>query len=257
MDVEPEARSGLVTPLMRALEVLSAFAVHDTWLTNKEIASRTKLPVSTANRLLKSLVNLGYVSHCDKHRQYRLAAPVLALGYAATAHSDVQREVHREIAAFADEHNLTVLLAMRDRLELVILDSCSGTEITRRQSFYVGTRIAIASSLLGHTLLAALPALERSYLMDNIARRAPQTWSEFEPEMAEAFRQLRAFGFCHGVSQVENGLRLFAVPVSFTGRGLFVLTCLGSLGQMGKARVTRELGPKLVALAARLKRSMD
>lgn len=250
-------RSGIVTPLVRALEVLSAFAAHDSWLGNKEIASRTGLPVSTVSRLLKSLVSLGYMHHCEVRRQYRLSAAVLALGYAATSHSDVQRLVRKEMVGFAGEHNVTVLLAMRDRLDLVVLDSCMGNESYRRNSLYVGTRIGIAHSPLGHTLLAALPVLERSYLMENIARRNPENWPELEPQLTDALRQIRATGFCYSLSRVESGLGVLSVPLSFTARGLFVLACLGPLGHMSKARVMRELGPKLVSMANQLKRSLE
>lgn len=249
-------RSGIVTPLIRAMEILSAFAAHDIWLGNKTISGRTGLPVSTVSRLLKSLVSLGYLHHDAQRRQYRLAAAVLGLGYAASSHSDVQRVVRKAGADFAGEHNMTVLLAMRDRLDLVVLDSYFGAESHRCRGLYVGTRVEIAGSPLGYTLLAASPVLERSYLLENIARRTPEAWPELEAQMSESLRQISTWGFCYSLSQVESGMALLSVPLSFTGRGLFVLACLGSPGHMSKTRVIRELGPKLVALANQLQRRL-
>lgn len=250
-------RSGIVTPVIRALDVLSAFAPHDNWIGNKEISNRTGLPVSTVSRLLKSLVSLGYVHHSEQLRQYRLAASVLGLGYAATSHSDVQRLVRKEVVNFAGEHNMTVILAMRDRLDLVVLDSYSGNESNRAIGLHVGTRIEIANSSLGYTLLAALPALERSYLMESIARRTPECGAELESQLGGALRQINSTGFCYSLSQIESGMASLSVPLSLVGRGLFVLACLGSPAHMKKTRVMRELGPKLVSLVHLLKRSLE
>ncbi|WP_306580263.1 IclR family transcriptional regulator [Pseudomonas sp.] len=255
---EPQVpRSGMVMPVVRALEVLSAFSAHDGWLGNKDIAERTGLPPSTVSRFLRSLVTLGFLHHNASLRQYRLAAAVLSLGYAATSHSDVQRLVREDLVRFACANNVTVLLAMRDRLDLIALESCTGNGSFRRNGLNVGTRIAIASTQMGVTLLASLPPLERAYLLENIARRTPEGWQEPEPNLSEAIRQLRTMGFCYSLSKWERDLGIISVPLSLPGRGLFVLTCLGSLGQMTKARVARELGPQFLALAKQIKRSLD
>lgn len=253
----PAARSGLVMPLLRALEVLSAFSAHDQWLGNKDIADRTGLPASTVNRFLRSLVALGYVGYCKERRQYRLAAPVLSLGYSATFHSDVQRLVRQDLIRFACAHNVTVLLAMRDRLDLVALESCTGTGSFRRSGLNVGTRIAISSSQMGHTLLASLPALERAYLLENIARRMPAQWEGLEPHLTESINQFRTMGFCYSLSKLDRDLGVVSVPMNVAGKGLFVLACIGSLAHMSKARVSRELGPQLAALASQFKHSLD
>lgn len=253
----PATRTGMVMPVVRALEVLSAFTAHDTWLGNKEIADRTGLPPSTVSRFLRTLVTLGYVGYWSERHLYCLTASVLSLGYAATAHSDVQRLVRAELVKFACANNVTVLLAMRDRLDLVALESCTGTGSFRRSGLNVGTRIGIASSQMGYTLLASLPVLERSYLLENIARRMPEDWAGPEPHLSEATRQLRTMGFCYSLSKLERDLGVVSVPLCLTGRGLFVLACIGSLGNMNKARVSRELGPQLVAMANQFKQTLE
>lgn len=247
-------RSEVVTPLVRALSILSAFAAHDTWLSNKEIALRVGLPVSTVSRLLKSLVLLGYACHSSRTRQYRLAAAVLGLGYSATSHSDIQHSIRNGAVDYAGEHDMTVLLATRDRLDVVILDSYQGARHARGNGLYAGSRFEIGCSALGSTLLAGLPALERSYLMESIARRRPEAWPELEAQINTALRQISGVGFHYSLSQAESGMALLSVPLNLPGRGLFVLACVGSHAYMSKARVTRELGPKLVVLANQLKR---
>ena len=81
----------MVAPFARALSLLAAFTSQDDWLGTGELAARTALPSSSVSRLARSLVLLGYLLHSTTRRAYRLAAPVLALGYGAIANSDVQR----------------------------------------------------------------------------------------------------------------------------------------------------------------------
>ena len=80
----------VVTPLVRALVLISAFAPHARWLGNGQLAHRTGLPPSTVTRIAQSLVQLGYLLYDGVERKYRLSPAVLGLGYAAAAQSAPQ-----------------------------------------------------------------------------------------------------------------------------------------------------------------------
>ena len=253
----PAAKRGLVTPVLRALELLATFTPHDHWLGNKEIADRAGLPVSTVSRFLRTLVSLGYVGYRSDRRQYCLTSSVLSLGYVATSHSDVQRFARPEMLKFACAHNVTVLLAMRDRLHVVALESCMGDGSFRRKGLAVGTRVGIASSRMGYTLLASLPPLERTYLLENLARRMPRDWKGPEPRLSDAVRQIQSTGFYFTPSRLQKDLGTLAVPMSLHESGMFVIACIGSLSSMHKTRITRELGPELVKLASRIRQAVE
>ena len=75
---------------VRALVLISAFAPHERWLGNGQLAHRTGLPPSTVTRIAQSLVHLGYLLYDVQERKYRLSPAVLGLGYAAIAHSAIQ-----------------------------------------------------------------------------------------------------------------------------------------------------------------------
>lgn len=252
--VRPASRSGVVVPVMRALQVLSAFTPNKPWLGNQDICNRTGLPAPTTTRFLKTLTALGYLNYSSQLRKYQLAAAVLSLGYAATAHSDIQRLVRGEMIKFANINSTSVVLGMRDRLDLVILDNCPWDSGKRHNSLGVGSRMNLVSSPLGFTLLATLPSLERSYLLENIERKVPQEWADVEPQLSEAIQQIRGQGFYRSQSQVEPDLSIVCAPLTFSDRAPFVLACFGSVVNMSKARV-RELGPKLASLTNQLKLS--
>ena len=58
MRLPPAENRTVIEPLARGLSILHAFT-EDRWLGNKEIARRAQLPNATANRLIKTLTELG------------------------------------------------------------------------------------------------------------------------------------------------------------------------------------------------------
>ena len=242
----------MVAPVARVLMLLSAYTPQERWLGNRDLALRTGMPPSTVSRLAQSLVALGYLHHDAEHRKYRLAASVLALGYAAIAHSDVQRLARQHMQAFADQHKVHVTLSTRDRLDLVVLERSSSPAAQISLNLHVGVRMGIASSPMGWALLAALPDLERYYLLGNVERRMPREWPRLRRRSSEAISQVFKLGFCTSLGEWDRDLGIIAVPLMVPGHAPLALACVGSSAQMTKARVERELGPRLLGMATAL-----
>lgn len=243
---ESEAR---VMPLARGLAVLSAFRPEQPWLGNQDISLETGIPAPTVTRLLQSLVALGYLHHDEVRRKYRLAAAALALGYAAIADPAVQREASIEMARFAEATDTCVVLGTRDRLDVIVLESRVGSQAVLDLRLTPGTRLHIASSLMGSALLAALPELERCYLQGNVERKAGRDWPALRRRMAEKISQVRELGFCTSLGEWEPGLAAIAVPVCVPEQPPLVLAGIGRVARMARVRVDRELGPRLLAMA--------
>lgn len=187
--LRPEPGLTVVTPLVRALVLISAFSPQERWLGNGQLAQRTGLPPSTVSRIAQSLVHLGYLLHDEAERKYRLAPAVLGLGYAAIAHSAIQGLAGERMAAFARQHKVHVCLAARDRLDLVVLECRRSLECPVALPLHVGMRVGIAQSPMGWSMLAALPELERCYLLDNVERRMARDWSACGGASGKAWRR--------------------------------------------------------------------
>jgi DNA-binding IclR family transcriptional regulator len=245
----------MVNPLARALALLSAFSPVDWWLGSRDLVLRTGLPPSTVTRIAQSLAALGYLHYDIAERKYRLAAPVLSLGYAAITDSDVQRLARVRMQAFADQHKVQVNLSSRERLDLVVLESCSGEPSPSSLKLRVGTRVGIASTPMGWALLAALPELERYYLLENVKRRLPLDWPRLQRCSSEAMAQLSDRGFCTSQWERARDPGIVAAPIIFENRSPLVLACLGSSSQMTRQRLERELGPRLLAMASSIQQA--
>jgi DNA-binding IclR family transcriptional regulator len=245
----------MVAPFARALAVLGTFTPQDRWLANGEIALRTGLPASTVTRLARSLVSLGYLVHDPTARKYRLSAAVLALGYAALANSDVQRLARSQMQAFADQHRVHVSLSSRDRLDLIVLESCNSLQSTVSLKLHVGTRVGLASSPIGWALLAALPEPERNYLLNSVERRMPREWPLVRRRANTAIAQVNERGYCSLLSEWDSELAIVAAPVHIEGHDPRVLACVGAGSQLSRARVERDLGPRLLTMARLLQQA--
>lgn len=244
-----EPGPAVVTPLVRALVLISAFAPHERWLGNGQLAHRTGLPPSTVTRIAQSLVHLGYLLYDVQERKYRLSPAVLGLGYAAIAHSAIQGLAGERMAAFAQQYKVHVCLAARDRLDLVVLECQRSLASPLALPLHVGMRVGMALSPMGWSLLAALPELERSYLLENVERRMSHEWPRRRRRVFEGVGQALEKGYCSAIGEWEPDLGIVAAPVLLEGNLPFVLACIGPSSGTTRARVERELGPRLLAMA--------
>ncbi len=247
-----------VNPLGRAMAVLSAFSPHERWLGSHEVSVRTSIPISSATRFLHSLAALGYIKYCVEKKKYRLTASVLSLGYAAMAHSEILFRALPGMQALAEEHETYVVLGTRDRLDVVLLECCSSkSEQAGRGrvslSISTGTRFEIAESPLGWALLASLPELERSYLSMKIELRKKRDWERISRRFSEAFYQVQQKGYCTSLGEVDPEISVVAAPLLISGCVPMVIACIGSSVNMTRARIDRELGPKLTQLERRIR----
>lgn len=250
--LHPQPGQTVVTPLVRALVLISAFAGHERWLGNGQLAHRTGLAPSTVTRIAQSLVHSGYLLYDASGRKYRLSPAVLGLGYAAIAHSAIQGLAGESMAAYAREHGAHVCLAVRDRLDLVVLECRRSLASTLALPLHVGMRVGMALSPMGWALLAALPELERSYLLAHVERRVSRDWPRVHRRVAEGIAQVAGKGYCTAVGEWEPELGIVATTVLLEGTSPFVLACIGPSRGMTRARVERELGPRLLAMGRAL-----
>lgn len=249
------ARRPMVTPFARALSLLGAFTPQDRWLGNRDLTVRTGLPASTVTRIAQTLVLLGYLGYEPAERKYRLAPAVLALGYAAIANSNVQRWARVHMKAFADQHKVHVNLSTRDRLDLIVLESCSSPQSPLALNLHVGSRMGIAASPMGWAFLAALPEIERYYLLENVERRMPREWPRLRRRLSQGVAQVHDKGFCTSIGEWDHELAIVAAPLLIDGYAPLVLACVGLSAQLTRPRVERELGPRLVGMTSALQQS--
>ncbi len=245
-----------VVPFARALSLLGAFHSQDRWLGNRELADRTGLPPSTVTRIVQSLMTLGYLHHEPLLRKYRLASSVLALGYAAVGSSEIQQVARAHMKAFACDNKVDVCLSSRDRLDMVVLETCRGGDEPLGLNLRYGVRFGVASSPSGWALLASLPEPERYYLLHHSERSPLRDGARQRRRASEAIRQVQELGFCVSTLPADASVSIVAAPLLVVAQGPLVLACLGGSERMSRARMERELGPRLIAMTQCISQQM-
>ncbi len=249
--------SGLVTPVARALSLMTAFTPNERWLSLRDLASRSGLPASTTGRLARALADCGYLRHDAEGRRFRVTASVMALGYGAAANTEARKAARLPMAAFARQNDLRVILCGRERLDLIVLEYCETPHrpLPLPLPLHVGVRVGIAASSMGWALLAALPEMERQYLVESLDHRAPRVWVKQRHRASEAMAQVREKGWCSSTVLRDESLTVVSAPLRVTDQSPLVLACVGAGNTLSRARVEREVGPRLAGLAAHIQDS--
>lgn len=254
--VEAAGGRPIVTPFARALSVLCAFTRQDRWLCNGDLASRTGLPASTVTRMTRTLVSLGYLHCAADTRRFCLTSSALALGYRAAADTETYRTAHQHMHAFAERHQVHVHLSVRDRLDLVVIDSCSTSAMPASLQPGIGTRLELASTAAGWALLASLPDAERHYLLRSAEHRPEHEWDEerrhWRRRSGEAIGRVREEGFCVALGEAGHPMTMVAAPIQSPGATPMAVSCMGPSMLVGRTRTMRELGPALVNMAQKI-----
>src|SRR5439155_11532042 len=114
--------------LERGLAVLSAFRPDRPALGISELARELDLTRSTTHRYVATLANLGYLEQDDSTRKYRLGPRVLDLGFSLLASLDMREIAAPYLRRLSDDTGYTANLAIRDDIDVILIDRVRGRE---------------------------------------------------------------------------------------------------------------------------------
>lgn len=247
-----------VAALARGLEILRCFSAREPRLSHRELAAYTGLPKSTVSRLTKTLVELGYLRHDKKERQYFVGPSVLALGYSALSNLRVADIARPSMQALADATGALVSLATRDRLSMLYLEACS-SDATMTLRMGRGVRMPILTTSIGRAFLAALPGQEREYLVSALQQKDDGAVSR--EDLAALKREVRRFeedGYCLSIGEWNADVN--AAATSIGGRGdtdLIVISISGPSFIITHDLLTNELIPRLMNLSGHIAKQLS
>lgn len=246
----PAADRDIVAAVVRGFGILGAFTPQDTWLGNAELAARTGLPKATVSRFARTLTLLGYLHFSARRRQYRLAPPVLSLGYATAADFDIRHIARPLMQRLANRLDVLVALGTRDALDIVHVESCNSAHSIVSLRLEPGTRGRIAETAFGRALLAALPLTELDATMAALEARYGPRWPEIHRAVKQAMSDITQRGFCTIVGSWRPDINAVGVPLRLVpGQPILSLGLAGFAGQLTRRRCQQHIGPELVALA--------
>jgi DNA-binding IclR family transcriptional regulator len=216
----------------RALDVLSSFRDDEPLLSASDIARRTRLPVSTAHRLARTLLAAGFLELDEETVRYRLGSAVIELGLLAYNERGLPRVVP-ELGHLSRVTRATADLAIRRGDHAVIVARGSS-----RPEYVVGMRRPLHSTALGKVLLA----WERPGAAE-IAGLGPlrplTSRTIIDPRrLAAELADVRKLGYAMNDGESAVGVRSVAVPIlDRAGRVRFALAVRATPEVITEARI--------------------
>ncbi|MHC3908574.1 IclR family transcriptional regulator [Achromobacter marplatensis] len=242
--------------LARGLDVLRAFTPNDPMLGNREIADRTGLPKPTVSRLTYTLTMLGYLSYVEAFHKYRLGSGVLSLGYPLLASMRIRQVARPFMEQISRETGCTVNLGMRDRLNVVYLDTCRVDQGNIYQPDIGSTRPLLPSSI-GRALILGAPAAERQAILNRLKVDDPARFTVERTFLDADEKLFQTHGYCHSAGDWHKEVHAIAVPIRQPNRGDegVAINCTMSAYRLRKDMLKREVAPRLLEAVLHIEQS--
>ena len=243
---EHEGDRQFATTLARGLEVLRCFAPTEPMLGNKEISVRTGLPKPTVSRLTYTLTKLGYLRHNMRLGKYQLGSAVLSIGYPLLASMSIRQIARPFMKELADYVGGSVNMGIRDRLNMVYVESCRSGNLTTLPD--IGTSVPIAQSVIGRAFLFACTPPEREAVMNQMKVKEPDMLRKYQPAIAKSLEDMRGRGYCTSSGDLRREVHAVGVPMRRNVDGEIVtFNCSVPAFVLKKGQLEDDFGPRLVA----------
>jgi len=248
-----EKGAGEVRVLARGLVILQAFEPDNPWLSNTDLAQATSLPKPTVSRLTANLTEAGYLAYSTQRAAYRLTSSVLTLGFVAASNRDLVVWARPLMQAFADQHNVSVVLASPDGDTMVCHEVMHGHAMLFTLRVRAGSRLLLGPSALGRALIGAMGDAERERFLARLGKDYPAVLASLREHVEMAVDDMRRQQYCVAAGTLERGTNGVAVVIDTADQAhSYALGCAAPTNTLSVERIVAEVAPGLLALKSRL-----
>lgn len=245
------------TTLAMGFEILRCFtSVHPT-LSDIELAERTSLSPTTIARFTNTLCKLGYLCSDPTTGRYRLGPAMISRGYPLLPATTLRQAARPMMNELATALQGSVSMGIRDRLNVVYVETSRSNSDWSAQMSKIGLRYPIASTAIGHALVAGCEPLAREALLNEIKVHTPIIWTRYCEQLIQAHNEFVRKGFCSSYGEPHPDYCSVGVPVGRTSEGeLIVLNCVVQSHMASRVTIEGTFGPRLVAMAGQLRQAV-
>ena len=214
---ETKTRTGSVQSIERAFMLLELMADAGGTLPLSHLANQSGLPLPTIHRLLRTLVDLGYIRQ-ESSRRYVLGPRLIRLGDASSRMLSVWARPH--LARLVDELAESANLAMLDGDEIVyIAQAQSGHSM--RMFTEVGRRVEPHCTAVGKAIMATMPIEDVREILRRSGMPGHTDTTITDPdEFASQLAWSAEHGYAIDEGEQETGVRCVAVAIPDTSSRL-------------------------------------
>jgi IclR family acetate operon transcriptional repressor len=199
-----------VQSLERAFDLLERMADAGGEVGLSELSAGSGLPLPTIHRLMRTLLDCGYVRQ-QPNRRYALGPRLIRLGESASRLLGTWARPY--LAELVDATGETANMALLDGDEVVYVAQVPSRH-SMRMFTEVGRRVLPHSTGVGKALLAQLPDEQVRALLGRTGMPAATEHTLTDPDaFLTALERVRAQGYAVDDNEQEAGVRCLAVSV--------------------------------------------
>ena len=246
---ERPERPDTVSALERGLSVLRCFSEERPVLGYPELVRMTGIPRPTVNRLVGTLLGTGMLKPAPVADRFMLGPAVVSLARVFLGSLDVRGVARPHLQALAEEVGVSTYLAVRDGMEMVIIEACRPRSSMLTARLDVGSRAPLPVSALGRAFLAAVDDAQRQQLIDSLRLLRGPEWDSVAPAMHRSIDEARRLGYCLSLGEFHCEINSVSVALVGPNGEVMALNCGGAAFMFTEQRLREELAPRLRAIA--------
>lgn len=245
--------SDSVQSLARASSILEAIAKNNNHISITELSKVVDLHKSTVHRLLKSLIELGYVRQNTNDSHYELTVKLFELGASVIRQNDLIATARPYLEKLSVLSGEVVHLVIPDQTDIIYVDKVESTHTLRMHS-YIGKRSPMYCTAVGKAILATQSddAVRNFWAQISPVKHTPYTIVDIESFLQE-IEQIRSKGISYDNEEHETEIRCIGTALTnYSG------TVVGAISISGpKQRMSNDVLNKLIPELLEVKQAIS
>lgn len=199
--------------LTKTFRVIEEIVAHqEKGLLFSEIVSNTNVPKASAHRILKTLVNMGYLQYDPETGKYRGSLRLSCLGSEIMTHFDLKSYLRPHLIDLHKKTRHTCHLGIRNGNVGVYIDKIESQNYGIKLFSEVGRSFPLHCTALGKVLLAFMdPEKRKEILNGELESFTPRTITD-PSILEEELEQVRERGYGVDHEEITRGIICVAAP---------------------------------------------
>lgn len=240
----------------KILAILDCFSPIESTLSVSEIAERSRLPRSTAHRLIQSLRQIGLLDQDGMRHEYRLGMKLFELGSSVLSTIDLQKEARIYVEMLSRASGQAVHLCMFDGWRVVFINKTDGGRANALNSTIVMEASPCHCTGVGKAALAFQP----QHVVDRVVKLGLTAYTRNTITDPKVFRDelatIRKRGYALDFGELDPSERCVAAPIrDSSGRVIAALSATGTDKKLSTERL-HELAPTVIEHASLISSSI-
>lgn len=251
-----EQHPQFASTLANGLAVLGCFGHGQPVLGNKDLSEKLGFTRPTVSRLTFTLTGLGYLRRDESSGKYALGPAVLSLGYPLLSQMIIRQIAAPDMLELSKIAHGPVSIGMRDRLQVVYIETVHGAE-TNFTNPGIGSTRPLLRTAMGRALLSAHASDDRTRILERLKELHRDDWRKFAATVRSASNEIADKGFCTVIGDWQPNLAAVAVPLRSLCNGVplaFNLTL--PTYETSETKLNEHFGPRLVNLVRNVERAL-